>query len=757
MAALLLLGAAFAQPLAKLAPADAVLTLGLTPQETRIDTLAEDLSKLDWEGAGATLEALLTAAADDPSLSDIADLRGILDGFGDPGALLSELEGICPQLPDVAAAIDLKGLADDYLLTVSLTPFNPLPSVTAFAHVTDESLAAAAGLEDALVSCFASETPLEQDDTPIYVLADGSDFPIVIASLDHTFMIGSNPDVLRAAIRLASGSDEPSLADTPLWQATQRFNPGGLSFSLNLAGLVDALQGLAGPLIDGPDSERLVERVSAALRTVGGIAGRLGTTPEGILLETAVAVNPDGGDNELADLLLCRQCAVSRPSLAPESSVSVSSTIFPLREVIDYLQGWLDDLAPLAGENLDIRGMLDEQLGLDLDRALLDWLGGEIHMVELEPLSPDLRSLLFQPARAVLIPVSSSRRAQEGLEMLATALEPFAGELVTALDPISSLLKSFGGADIQGTFSTRTYSYQGIDIHQLRSGFGFDVGLTFVGNTLVVSSPAKAAERIIDTFRGGRSILDNPDYRSVIAASPANAAALSYANTQASVRGIAELLKLGAQPLAFVISAGLQRMTAPPPLVDNFNGDLGPANLSGIEASDLTTPGSTEGILEEADANNFSEYSDYYRLSGLEAGDEVNIEMTSEDFDTYLYLIDADAEIYLDANDDAPDISRSEINFTAEDGVTYWVEVTSFSGQEAGSYNLSVAVSSGGPSLAEPGSESPPPPSFAELLNLTGILPEALGVLADHLSFSEGFTAIDGDTLYSRALTRIRW
>ncbi|UCH27592.1 MAG: hypothetical protein JSV66_08145, partial [Trueperaceae bacterium] len=103
---------------------------------------------------------------------------------------------------------------------------------------------------------------------------------------------------------------------------------------------------------------------------------------------------------------------------------------------------------------------------------------------------------------------------------------------------------------------------------------------------------------------------------------------------------------------------------------------------------------------------------------------------------------------------DAPDTSRSELVFTVQPDVTYWVEVTSFSGFDTGSYTLSIETRA---EEAEVPSEPAIAPSFAELLTLTSILPEALDVLADHLSFSEGYTVIDETGIYSRTLIRIRW
>jgi hypothetical protein len=884
----LVLASAQAQSLASLAPANTVLTLSLNSQEVGDQTLGRDLAELDWAGAGAALTKLMTFLAETGGDFDLDDITEILEAISEPGKLFAELEQICPQLTDLS--LPFKGFFHNALLTLSFTPFNPLPAVTAFTRVEQDALPAAIELQAALVDCLTVSAPLEQDGIPLYVLGDGGDLPIVIGALDDVFMASSNPEVLRSAIRLHNGGEDASLADTPLWQTSQRLNQSGVGFSLNLAAVAEVLETFSGLVVDGPEIEYLFNRATAALRTLGGVAGSIGASEEGILSEAFIAVDPDGGDSELAALLLCRTCTATTPFLAPENSARVSSQYLPLRELFAYLQGWLDGLAPIIGEDLDLKTLLRDEIGLDLDTALFDWIGSKLHTVMLEGVSSDLKTLLYQAPRVFIVPVSSPEQARVGLDMLGQVLAPFTQEIASGLNPLSMLsdpldlnLDSFG----DGTFVSRPYQYRGVDIERFLTGPNVNVGYAFVGNNLVLGTPAEAIEALIDTFNGDPSIVSNSAYRASKANSPRGSLSLQYSDDRELVSGIAELIDIVAQPIAFGVSAAMQATTEEVAFDESFGSELGFTDLFGLSADLLTAPGALEGTLEESDENNFTDLSDYFELSGLEPGTDVRIELTSDSFDTYLYLIEAESESYLDANDDAPDTSRSELVFTVQPGVTYWVEVTSFSGFDTGPYTLGIETGPSGtfgfagggdefgftdlfglnadlltaPSTLEgtleesdennfaelsdyfelsglePGTdvrieltsfsfdtylylieaesesyldanddapdtsrselaftvqpgvtywievtsfsgfdtgpyslsiqtgpeevevpgEPAVAPSFAELLTLTSILPQALEILADHLSFSEGYTVIEETGIYSRTLIRIRW
>ncbi len=113
--------------------------------------------------------------------------------------------------------------------------------------------------------------------------------------------------------------------------------------------------------------------------------------------------------------------------------------------------------------------------------------------------------------------------------------------------------------------------------------------------------------------------------------------------------------------------------------------------------------------------------------------------MASDEIDTYLYLIDTTASLYIGADDDSPDTSRSKITFTAQRGVSYWIEATSFSGLDTGTSSVSRWCQGGWtPALTSP-VEVPRPPSYSDLLDLTELLPQTLTVLRDHLGHYQSY------------------
>lgn len=729
-------GLAEAQSLATLAPANTLLTLQFKPQRGFLDTLPADLAALDWEGAVDTISKLSALLASNP----FDELGESLEDIGRGG---EEIVETCPPLASGLDEPGLEGLISDTLLTVSVATFNPLPAITAFARVAPAFIDGAAAMNSALLECF-SDLEFEQDGVAIHILGNGSDQPISVARVASDIYVAStNPDMVRMAIRLAAGSTEASLADTRLWQEAARMSREGLGFSLALAPLAELIEAF-GPGLGS--EEALLGRAVAALRTLGGIAGTISVDPEGLLFELVVAVDPKGGDTDLAELMLCRSCTLSVPSFAPRNSLAVNSQVLPLRGIFTYLQNWLDDIEPLASEEPDLKALLLEGIGLDLNRALLGWIGNEYHLVQLETYSPDLGSLLYAPATAILIPVNSPTKAHDGLVHLAEVASNLATQLLDNLDL---------GDEIADILVARSGEYRGIEFTRVQASLNIDLAFTLLGNHLVITYPSHALEAVVDTFMGEPSILENAAYLEARNAAPPGATAIGYADSAALLSGFVELAELVSQPLAFGILVGV--MTATQERRDSFDHDwLGPVDLTGIEPIPLTVPNTLSAPATEGGRYDF-EASRFYRLDDLIPGETVVVEMISDEIDTYLYLIDATASLYIGADDDSPDTSRSKITFTVQRGVSYWIEATSFSGLDTGTFELSAMMVPGGLDARTSPGEVPRPPSYSDLLDLTELLPRTLTVLRDHLGHYQSYTVTDGDTIYARSLVRLRW
>ena len=780
---LLFLGSSLAQSmrsLGELAPADTVASFGWSSQTKFIDSLATDFAKLDWMQAGETLEKLANVLSEAGDFAEFAELFEMLEMMDEQNEMMDEAYGeiydFCPNLETVIPeleALEGRHVPSNALLTVGISSFNPIPSVTAILELDESVAPLLVEARESLLVCLQDSgeveiSTLEQDGVPLYVIGDAGDFPVVAGSLDNLFFIGTNPESLRGIIRKANGNIEESFADSRMHkEMTTRFDASGnhLNFSLDLAKLADTTEGFAGFVIDGPETEYLVNRGLAMLRTLGGVAGQITASNDGLVSESIWTVNPNGGDDALAEYILCQHCTVSRPFLAPSGAISVSSAYIPWRELYTYAETWVSDLEEMTGEQVDLKEVLAEEFGFDLDVALFNWLGSEFHSVVLEPISPDIRTLLYDPGQFLFIPVSSVEEAEAGIAELQESVAPILFELMNDFDMADDLPGDFSIPELDNMVAFRPYSYKGTDIHRVQFSLNADLGYAFVGNYLVLGSPAKSIETAIDTFMGGRTIMRDDLYANVRnrADVPPNATIFSVSEDQSSMHGLADILQSISQPLAFGVATGLE--TGLSDNLDSFFEDdffeSFPADIEGLSAETFSPPGDLLGSLEDDELDNLGNLTDFYELTDLNVGDTVTVNLSSEDFDTYLFLLDANSEDYLDENDDTDDFLSSELSFTVEEGRNYWVEVTSYDGASTGDYVLTVLVSDGdgmtdmdSDEMMEMRTEAP---SYAELLDFFDLMPASVRVLAEHLSTSEGFSTIDGDTVYSRSKTHIVW
>lgn len=877
---------AYAQPLADIAPPGTVLSLGLEGyEEFYANDLLSDIASLDWDAVGVTLMDLFAyIESSDPS----GEFDDFNEGMGGLGAIIDEAVAACPGIADFLDE-GLPVVGDASLLTVSISPFGAMPAVTALSRFSGEQAGRAAALQETLVGCAQAELgelpTLQEGDTTLFVLGDGGDLPLIVGSTGDVFIIGTEPETTRGVVRRIGGADEASFADSRVAQlVAENFDMGGLSYTVDLQALADVAENFAG-MASQPEEQLAAERAIALMRTLGGIAGNVRGTEVGLQAEAIVAVDPEGGDAELADILLCEDCTVIAPDIIPASSISVSSQYNFLPDFFDYTQLWVDAFEPYIG-TFDMAAFVEGELGIDLDTALFDWMGESVHTAMLEPYSSDLETLLYSPPVVTLIPVSSPEAADAGLE-----------ELAEFLPLVEMLLGEFPDDDMQA-FATvldsvafDTLEYEGYTVDRYRYGLNTNIGVTYVDDHMVIASPAEAAFEVIDTFNGDiDGISQNPDYRAVETAA-GDSLQISYADYATQLDETANLFSLFSQPLAFLLSTGLEFALMEQGMetgtsMGNFDSfselttDLStvmpealpvPSTVSGSIAADMsesfsmgfdsfstleelpsapaetiTLGASATGNLALGDSNYFAldvpagesvtvtvsssafdtylyvidtgaenyvyenddnpdtstsqlefvptegttywlevasfgdfgegEYSlsvaateaaseteeasqAYYALEGINPGDEVTVTLTSNEFDTYLYIIDANSETYLFENDDNPDTSTSEVVFTAEEGMTYWVEVASFGGFGSGTYQLSVMTDTMADMAQEPMTEDmPEAPSFAELLHLTDMGPEILYIIADYVGYAESYSeVIPGEGIYVYKLLNIDW
>ncbi|MFB2880088.1 pre-peptidase C-terminal domain-containing protein [Floridanema aerugineum] len=110
-------------------------------------------------------------------------------------------------------------------------------------------------------------------------------------------------------------------------------------------------------------------------------------------------------------------------------------------------------------------------------------------------------------------------------------------------------------------------------------------------------------------------------------------------------------------------------------------------------------------------STNLGSFSDDYQLTGVTAGQQVQVNLNSSELDSYLQLVNAVTGEVIVENDDV-DINagntNSALSFTAQSGIEYIIRASSYAAGATGSYTLSTS-----------GDITPPPlpSSISEFLN----------------------------------------
>ena len=111
-----------------------------------------------------------------------------------------------------------------------------------------------------------------------------------------------------------------------------------------------------------------------------------------------------------------------------------------------------------------------------------------------------------------------------------------------------------------------------------------------------------------------------------------------------------------------------------------------------ITTDELTSYREIHRVLDHNDSNNplrSGSYRDDYLLTDLLPEQQVQINLESNDFDSYLQLINADTGIFISHDDDGGSGFNAQLNFTVADGINYLLRVTSFGSYATGPYTLS--------------------------------------------------------------------
>jgi hypothetical protein len=145
--------------------------------------------------------------------------------------------------------------------------------------------------------------------------------------------------------------------------------------------------------------------------------------------------------------------------------------------------------------------------------------------------------------------------------------------------------------------------------------------------------------------------------------------------------------------LIFTAEDGGEYVIRATPLVAGGEGAYTLALAPGPElpaAQSIEIGGSVEGALSEDDSKGESgTAADAYRFSGRE-GQRIRIDMSSDDFDTYLELFDAGHVSLAEDDDGGPEGTNSRLTFTLPSTGDYFIEARAFT-EATGGYSLSIS------------------------------------------------------------------
>lgn len=771
--------------LERLAPADSIVALGLTPGGLPDGDLADAFESLDTEAANAALERLgeVFDELDGAGPMGMGVLSFLLDEFAgmpssmDPGIMvdegLVELEERCPGLGEVTTTLFEQAWAGDLLLAIAWDPFSSIPGGLALARVDEAATPAATALHAQLVECFAGEPLGSAEGVTLDLIGDGSDLPVVVAMTGDLFIVGTQPELVRGALARHAGSEATSLADRP---GAFLEHDVGARLYYDLGGLAELVATVTPVPQNDPALTAAVERGLSVFRTVGEGSARIALTDEGIEATTRAFPNPDGGDAELYDLLTCAGCEAPDASWAAGDAVSVRGTSFDLDGWVDWLDGLASELTEATmGAPMTLSGTLLDQFGVDLDLLLLDWIGDRAVTSQLATVSTDLRDLVEMPAISI-IEVQSNAAAEAGLE----AIEAAYADLVTAVEASDGDLQDL--QNVVGQIAIRRGETMGVPFRRVQISATTDLRIAVGFDRLVIATSEEAFETALALVEGsGPNGSDSEGWAAVQAASSGNVSAWRYGDGGAPLQGIADLLELAAQPAAAGLAAAAQaaldeademdfadEATFPeesdePIDLASAMGYTGPDGITEADAAELAFGTPVEATYGPDTPTFDFDAIDVWRLPTVEPGTEVSVVMTSTPLDTYLYLYDAATGEVLAENDDAPWTDRSEIRFVS-DGRDLLVGASSWSGSGEGPYVLE-ATSSAPTPVAEPEPEPEPEevepeveaPSFAELLPLTEIVAEAVSIVADRLGVSWSVTSSDDSAVTTHGLQQVTW
>ena len=149
--------------------------------------------------------------------------------------------------------------------------------------------------------------------------------------------------------------------------------------------------------------------------------------------------------------------------------------------------------------------------------------------------------------------------------------------------------------------------------------------------------------------------------------------------------------------LSFTAAAGVNYIARATSYSPGATGDYSLISNNGLltSATPITTNQTLNGTLDTTDpANNLRPGSvfDGYLLANLTAGQQVQVNLNSTAFDSYLQVVNASTGEIVSFNDDSNGTLNSQLSFTAAEGVNYIARATSYSAGATGVYSLTTLL-----------------------------------------------------------------
>lgn len=342
---------------------------------------ADVVAAAGWRSTPETTDRLATFVDEARRLEVVPLLASAIPGLTPPADA-----GAATSIPDLRSLADLlpwdRLMADEAWIVVTASRFDPVPAVTALARVPED---ARDPVRDAVAVWSEADGVERREEVgrPLYLTAPptgaagGGTVPLAFALLDDVLIVSSDPEVVRFAARARSGADEPSFASTDAFAALQALPDGNGYALLDLPTWVPRLRSLAASF----GASDVVPRLTAAAATAGPVAAVLRTTVEGLDTTTVRIVDPDGGDDRLADLLTGGRAVddfVTR--FVPASALSAAAS----NADVAGWWAWLDDLSRIGAPfGLPTLSELVEVFGVSLGRAPFRWIAPGVGTITL--------------------------------------------------------------------------------------------------------------------------------------------------------------------------------------------------------------------------------------------------------------------------------------------------------------------------------------------------------------------------------------